>query len=187
MRGGTWCFAACFSSKKNAPTFWDLFLSRALPPLARRLCFARLGGNEGGFVPDGAEVAEPGYGGGNEGEGFVDLLGGGEAGEREADAGAGAGGREAHRGEDVGGFSGAGLAGRASADRESLEVEGDDESFGFDMVEVEAGGVGDSGGAFAVDSALLYLREEALFEAVAEGGEVGGAVCGVVFGEPGVR
>jgi hypothetical protein len=26
MRGGTWCFAACFSAMKNAPSFWDLFL-----------------------------------------------------------------------------------------------------------------------------------------------------------------
>ena len=46
----------------------------------------------------GGEFAEAGYGGGDDLEGFVDLFGGGEAGEREADAGAGAGGRQPHRG-----------------------------------------------------------------------------------------
>src|SRR5580704_13858417 len=67
----------------------------------------------------------------------------GEAGEREADAGSGASGGQAHGGEDVGGFGGAGLAGGASADGEALEVECDDEGFGFDVIEVEVGGIGD--------------------------------------------
>ena len=105
---------------------------------------------------------------------MVDLIGGGEAGEGEADAGASACRGEAHGGEDVGGFGGAGLAGGASADGEALEVEGDDEGFGFDVIEVEVGGVGDAGGAFAVDAALFDLREDALLETVAEGGEVCG-------------
>ena len=93
----------------------------------------------------GGEFAEAGYGGGDDFEGFVDFFLGGEAGEGEADAGAGAGGGEAHGGEDVGGFGGAGLTGGASADGEALEVEGDDEGFGFEVVEVEVAGVGDAG------------------------------------------
>jgi hypothetical protein len=28
MRGETWCFAACFSAMKNAPSFWDLFFEQ---------------------------------------------------------------------------------------------------------------------------------------------------------------
>ena len=76
-------------------------------------------------------AGEAGYSGGDNFEGFVNLFGGGEAGEGEADAGASARGCEAHGGEDVGGFGCAGLAGGASADGEAFEVEGDDESFGF--------------------------------------------------------
>jgi hypothetical protein len=131
------------------------------------------------------EFAEAGYGGGNDFEGFVDFLLGGEAGEGEADAGAGAGGGQAHGGEDVGGFGCAGLAGGASAGGEALEVEGDDEGFGFEVIEVEVAGVGDAGGSAAVDAALVDLRKDALFESVAEGGEVGGALSRVEMGGSG--
>jgi hypothetical protein len=130
----------------------------------------------------GGEFAEAGYGGGDDFEGFVDFFLGGEAGEGEADAGAGSGGRKAHRGEDVGGFGCAGLAGGASADGETLEVQGDDEGFGFEVIEVEVAGVGDSGRACSVDPGLVDLSENALFEAVAEGGEF----CRAFGGEPGV-
>ena len=74
----------------------------------------------------------------------------------------------------MGGFGGSGLAGAASADGDAFEVEGDDEGFGFEVIEVEAGGVADAGGAGSVDSGLGYFAEEGLFEAVAEGGEGGG-------------
>ena len=69
-----------------------------------------------GAVPGRGEFAEAGYGGGDNFESFIDLVCGGEAREGEADAGAGSGRGEAHGGEDVGGFGGAGLAGGASAD-----------------------------------------------------------------------
>jgi len=124
----------------------------------------------------GGEFAEAGYGGGDDFEGFVDLFLCGEAGEGESDAGSGAGGRETHCGEDVRGFGGAGLAGGASADGEALEVEGDDEGFGFEVIEVEVAGVGDAWCVAAVDAGLVDLGEDALFEAVAEGGEFDGAV-----------
>ena len=75
----------------------------------------------------------------------------------------------------MGGFGGAGLAGGASADGEALEVEGDDEGFGFEVVEVEVAGVGDARCSGAVDAGFFDLGEDALFEAVAEGGELGGA------------
>ena len=151
----------------------------------RRFCFWWLCRNQNcGLVPCWAQVAEAGYGGGNEGEGAVDLFGGGEAGEGEADAGAGAGGGEAHGGEDVGGLGGAGLAGGASADGEALEVEGDDQGFGVDVIEVEVGGVGDARGAGAVDAGVGDCSEEALFEAVAEGGEVCWDRCGVGLSQP---
>lgn len=125
-----------------------------------------------------------GYGCGDQGEGGVDLGLGGETGEGETDAGAGPCGAESHAGEDVGGFGGSGLAGAASADGEALEVEGDDEGLGLYVVEVDVGGVGDARGSGTVDAALFDLSEDALFEAVAEMGEVGGAVGGGVFGEP---
>jgi hypothetical protein len=121
----------------------------------------------------GGELAKAGYGGGDDLEGLVDLFCGGEAGEGEAYAGSGAGGREAHGGEDVRGFGGAGLAGGASAGGDALEVEGDDEGFGLEMIEIEVAGVGDARGIAAVDSALVDLVEDALFEAIAEGGEFG--------------
>ena len=47
------------------------------------------------------------------------------------------------------GLGGAGLAGAAAGDGEALEVEGDDEGFGFYVVEVEVGGVGGAGGGAA--------------------------------------
>lgn len=59
----------------------------------------------------GREFAETGYGGWDELEGFIDLFFGGEAGERETNACAGAGGWKTHCGEDVGGFGCAGLTG----------------------------------------------------------------------------
>ena len=111
-----------------------------------------------------------GYGGGDEFEGAVYFFLGGELGEGEADAGSGPGGGEAHGGEDVGGFSGAGLAGAASADGEAFEVEGDDQGFGLDVVEVDVGGIGYAWGTAAVDASFGDLGEDALLEAVAEGG-----------------
>ena len=60
------------------------------------------------LLPGGKEA---GYGLWDQGEDGVDFGFGGEAGEGDADAGPGAGFREAHGGEDVGGFGGSGLAG----------------------------------------------------------------------------
>ena len=111
-----------------------------------------------------------GYGRGDEFEGVVYFFFGGEFGEGEADAGSGSGGGEAHSGEDVGGFGGPGLAGAASADREALEVEGYDEGFGFNVIEVDVGRVGYAWGSGAVDASFRDLAKDALFEAVAEGG-----------------
>ena len=84
----------------------------------------------------------------------------------------------------MGGFGGSGLAGAASADGEALEVEGDDEGFGFDVIEVDVGGVGDAGCSGAVDAGFVDLGEDALFEAVAEGGESG---RGLSVLQPGLR
>ena len=78
----------------------------------------------------------------------------------------------------MGGFGGSGLAGAASADGEAFEVEGDDEGFGFEVIEVDVGGVADAGGAGSVDAGLLDGREEGLFEAVAQGGEGWGWAVG---------
>ena len=114
----------------------------------------------------GGQFAEAGYGGGDDLESFVDLFLGGEAGEGEADAGAGASGWQAHGGEDVGGFGCAGLAGGASTNGDALQVEGDDEGFGFEVIEVEVAGVGDAWCSGSVDSGLVDLGEDALFEAV---------------------
>jgi crotonobetainyl-CoA:carnitine CoA-transferase CaiB-like acyl-CoA transferase len=62
------------------------------------------------------------------------------------------------------------LAGGASADGEALEVERDDEGFGFEVIEVEVTGVGDPLRAGSVDAGVFDPGEDALFEAVAEGG-----------------
>jgi hypothetical protein len=67
----------------------------------------------------------------------------------------------------VRGFGGAGLAGGASADGEALEIEGDDEGFGLEVIEVEVAGVGDAGCFAAVDSGVFNLGEDGLFEPVA--------------------
>ncbi len=48
-----------------------------------------------------------------------------------------------------------------------LKVERDDQGFGFEVVEVETGGVRDARGAGSVDTAGFDLREQACFEAVA--------------------
>ena len=110
-----------------------------------------------------------GYRGWDELEGFVDFGLGGEAGEREAYGGACAGGAEAHGGEDVRWCGGSGGAGAASADAKAFEVKCDDEGFGFEVVEVNAGGVGGAGCADAVDAALVDAGQDALLEAVSEG------------------
>ncbi len=118
-----------------------------------RLC----GGYGFGFGVGGGEIAQVGYGCRNQREGLIYFFLGGELREGEADAGSGAGGREAHGGEDVGGLGGSGLAGAASADGEAFEVEGDDEGFGFDVIEVDVGGVGDAWCASAVDACFVDL------------------------------
>jgi hypothetical protein len=138
-----------------------------------------------GAVPGWGEFAEAGYGGGDEFEGFVYFFLSGEAGEGEADARSGACGGEAHGGEDMGGFGCAGLTGGASANGEALEVEGDDQGFGFEVVEVDVAGVGDAGGACSVDAGVIDLGEDALFEAVAESGEVVGTIGLVEWGRSG--
>lgn len=116
-----------------------------------------------------SEGAEAGYGGGDEGEGSVDLVGSGEAGEGEAEAGVGFGGGEAHGEEDVGGLGSSGLAGGAEAGGDALHVEGDEEGFGIHCVEAEVGGVGRAVLGGTVDVSSGNGGEEALLEAVAEG------------------
>ena len=59
------------------------------------------------------------------------------------------------------------MAGAASADGKAFEVESDDEGFGFEVIEVEAGGVADAGGVGSVDSGLGDFSEEGLLEMVA--------------------
>ena len=119
-----------------------------------------------------SEGAEAGYGGGDEGEGSVDLVGGGEAGEGEAEAGAGMGGGEAHGEEDVGGLGGAGLAGGTEAGGDALHVKCDEEGFGVDSVEAEVGGVGRAVSGGAVDVGSGNGDDEALLKAVAQDGEL---------------
>ena len=111
-----------------------------------------------------------GHGDGDEFEGVVYFFFGGEFGEREADTGSGSGGGEAHGREDVGRFGCAGLAGAASADGEAFEVKGDNEGFGFDVVEIDVCGVRYARGSRAVDACFRDLGEDALLEAFAEGG-----------------
>ena len=79
---------------------------------------------------------------------------------------------EAHGGEDVGGFGGAGLAGGAEAGGDSFYIESDDERFGVDVGEAQVGGVGDAGGAGCVDGGAGDGGDEGGFEAVAECGEI---------------
>ncbi len=125
-----------------------------------------------------------GYRGGDDLEGAVDLLVGGEAGEREAQAGAGFGWGEAHGNQDVRGLGGAGLAGRAEAGGDALEIERDEQGLSIDAVEADIGGVGGAVGGGAVDVGVGDGGEEAGFEAVAEGGELGwGVGCEPVEGE----
>jgi hypothetical protein len=136
------------------------------------------------FAPCRTEVAEAGYGGGHEGESLVYFLFGGELGEGEADAGASASRRKTHCREHMRGFGCTGLAGRASTDGEALQVESDDECLGFDVIEVDICGVADAGSGTAVDAAFFYVREDALFEAIAQGGEMGRPIRGAIFGDP---
>ena len=69
-------------------------------------------------------------------------------------------------------FGGAGLAGGAAADRETLEIECNDKCFGFDVVEVEVGGVADAWSSCAVDATLFDAGEKTLFETITEPGEM---------------
>ncbi len=87
----------------------------------------------------------------------------------------------------MGGLGGAGLAGGAGAEGEAADVESDEEGFGVDAGEGEAGGVGQAGLGRAVDGGTGEGGEEGLLEAVAKGGEGGGAVAGILGGgvEPG--
>jgi hypothetical protein len=114
-----WCFDGRFWASKIFHFFEIYFLGRR-----ERCPFGQMRGSFTAFQDDnfpddlrfsrrpldglgfsaligGGEFAEAGYGGGDDFEGFVDLFGGGEAGEGEADAGSGAGGCEAHCGEHV--------------------------------------------------------------------------------------
>src|SRR5215469_10326580 len=78
------------------------------------------------------------------------------------------------------GLGGTGLAGAASADGEALEVKRDEESFGFDVVKVDVRCIGNARGSGSVDSGFVDLGEDAVLEAVAQGGEF----CGAVGAEP---
>ena len=119
------------------------------------------------FLSQGAEA---GYGGGDEGEGAIDLCGGGEAGEGEAKAGASFGGGEAHGEQDVRGLGGSGLAGGSEAGGDTLHVERDEEGFGVDAVEAKVSGVGGAVLGGSVDVGIGDGSEQAGLEAVAEGG-----------------
>ena len=121
------------------------------------------------------EGAQAGYGGGDDFEGTVDLFGGGEPGEAEAEAGAGFGGCEAHGQEHMGGLCGTGLAGGAEAGGDALYIEGDEEGFGVDAIEAEVGGVGDAGRCCGVEVGVRDGCDEAGFQAVAQSGECSGS------------
>src|SRR5579863_8877582 len=90
------------------------------------------------------------------------------AAEGEAQAGAGAGGREAHGEQDVRRLDGAARTGRAAGDGEAFEVERDDHGLAFDAVEADVGGVGDAAVARSVDAGVGDAGEHALFEEVAQ-------------------
>ena len=81
----------------------------------------------------------------------------------------------------MGRLGGSGLAGGSEAGGNPLHVERDEQGFGVNAVEAEVGGVGGAAGGGAVDVGVGYGGEEALLEAVAEGGEF----IGGFGGEPG--
>lgn len=121
------------------------------------------GAGEGGL--DGAEFFD---GFGDFGGGGVDVFGGGEAGEGDAETAFGAFVGEAHGFLDVGGLLLAGHAGGAGGEVDAGFVEEDEEAGAFAVVE---GGVADVGGAVfagAVEVDAFDFGGEALFEVVAE-------------------
>jgi len=105
---------------------------------------------------DRRELAESGDGGGDEFERGVDVGVSVLASEREAQAGAerASGSPMALRTWEA---QWTGGASRSAGDREAFEVEGDDERFAFQVVEVQVGGVGNARLAGAVDAALFDL------------------------------
>lgn len=102
----------------------------------------------------------------------VDLFDGVAEAEREADGRLGLFAGEADGGEDVAGFDGAAGAGRTAGDGEAAKVERDDHRFAFDASEADVRCIGHAGGVGSVDDGLRDFGENALFEAVAEGGEI---------------
>jgi hypothetical protein len=124
------------------------------------------GGVCGGEGGEGAEAVDDGGEGGEE---VVYVFGGVLAAEGEAEGAAGEVVRDAHGGEDVAGFEGAGGAGGSGAGGDAGEVEGDEDRFAFDVTDeggdvagesvaevagADDGAGGDESGEF-VDESLL--------------------------------
>src|ERR1700675_720226 len=86
----------------------------------------------------------------------------------------GVGGGEADGGEDVRRFDGAGGAGGSGGAGEAFEIEGDDEGFAFEAGKKDIGGVGCTRGVGRIDTGIGDVGEDALFESVAEAGDVRG-------------
>ena len=93
------------------------------------------------------------------------------AAEGEAEAGAGAFGREADGEQDVGRRDGAARTGRAARDGEAFEVERDDHGLAVDAFETNIRGIGDAAVPRAVDAGVGDAGENAVFEEIAQGAQ----------------
>src|SRR5438876_1058503 len=114
---------------------------------------------------------------------MLDLLGGVGAAEREADTRARAVDGQADRRKHVRWLDGAARTGCTGRHRESAQVEGDDQRFPFEVVEINVAGIGRARGAPSTDARIRDTRENSLFETVSQGVEPG-PFGGLVLAHP---
>ena len=113
------------------------------------------------FVDDLREVFED----------VIDVVVGVVAAEAETDGAFGEGLFHVHGGEDVAGFDGACGAGGAAGDADVQAIEEEEDTFGFDAVEGDVGGVGEAWFFGAVAGGVGDVAEGEVFEAIAHGAD----------------
>jgi len=118
-----------------------------------------------------AQLSKASHSLGHQIQGEFNLLGTVLLAETKTQAGAGTRSRQSHGGEHVRRLDRPRRARRSGRNRQTLEVQGDDEGLTLQKIEIEIAGIGNARGTVAIHAGGLYFSENLLLEAIPEGGD----------------
>src|SRR3990170_1307330 len=145
-----------------------LYTRAARARLAPRPQLESLAGGEGGFLVERRQVAQMLDHARQDLSHILDVLARGRPAQREAQAGAGAFGRELDGGKHMRGLDRARRAGRPGRAGNALEVEGNHQRLALHKIKINVGRVWGAAEAVAVHARVRHVRQDAALQLVAQ-------------------